>query len=93
MEGWWVANTPPAKTSAGESELRMRMARFQINFTSGIIMYPPEEIEGSYNDAKEFAESRLKDYAPGTRYHIRMWRMDPLYPNWVPCDDPDFLSC
>ena len=69
------------------------MARFQISFTYGMVMYPPAELEGTYADAKKLAETQLEKYAPGTRYHIRIWRRDPVYPAWVPCDDPDFKEC
>lgn len=70
-----------------------RVARFQINFTSGVIVYPPEEFEGSYPDAKKFAEAQLERYPPGTRYHVRIRGKDPLYPTWAPCDDENFPEC
>jgi hypothetical protein len=69
------------------------MARYQISFTTGTVIYPPKEFEGSYTDAKKFAEAQLDHHAPGTRYHIRIWRMDPVYPTWVPCDEQGFPEC
>lgn len=70
-----------------------RMARFQVTFTTGAVIHPPEELEGSYSDAKELAESKLDQYPPGTRYHIRIWQRDPAYPTWAPCDEPGFPEC
>ena len=69
------------------------MARFQINFTKGTVIYPPQESEGSYADAKGFAEAQVEHYASGTQYHIRIWRTDPVFSNWAPCDDQDFREC
>jgi hypothetical protein len=69
------------------------MARFQISFTTGIVIYPPKEFEGSYVEAKVFAEAELGHYPPGTRHHIRIWRADPGFPGWAPCDDKDWLAC
>ena len=69
------------------------MARFQISFTTGMAIHPPREFEGSYLEAKKFAEAELEHYASGTRYHIQIWRMDPGFPAWVPCNDKDFPDC
>jgi hypothetical protein len=69
------------------------MARFQISFTMGTVIYPAIELEGGYSDAKEWAEARIGHYPPGTRYHIRIWRQDPAFPAWAPCDDPNFPEC
>jgi len=69
------------------------MARFQINFTTGIIIHPPKEFGGSYEEAKVFAEKECEHYPPGTRYHISKWRFDPVCPVLVSCDDQDFKSC
>jgi hypothetical protein len=70
-----------------------RMARFQISFTTGTSVHPPKEIEGSYAHAKKFAKAQLALYPPGTRYHMRVWREDPVLPVWAPCDDQDFKEC
>ncbi len=69
------------------------MPRFQINFTTGTDIHPPKEFDGSYEEAKKFAEGQLGSYPSGTRYHLRIWRTDPSYPAWAPCDDKDFQSC
>lgn len=69
------------------------MARFQINFTTGMVIHPPKEFEGSFAEAKTLAEAELEYYPPGTRHHIRIWRMDPGIPGWAPCDDEDFRDC
>ena len=77
----------------GDEKQESGMARFQINLIIGMAIHPPVEFEGSYADARKLAEAQLEDYAPGTRYHIRIWRRDPVYPAWVPCGDPDFQEC
>ena len=52
-----------------------------------------QEFEGSCADVKGFAEAQLEHYASGTRYHIRIWRTDPVFSSWAPCDDQDFREC
>ena len=88
-----VVPTPTGLETAWKKRQETGMARFQITFTTGTIIYPPKEFEGRHDDAKKFAEAQLEHYPAGTRYHIRMWRMDPVCPIWVPCDDPDFKEC
>jgi hypothetical protein len=84
---------PTARQLAGKGNTEEDIARFQITFTTGMVIHPAKEFEGSYEEAKESAEAELEQYLPGTRHHIRIWRMDPGTLGWAPCDDEDFREC
>jgi hypothetical protein len=57
------------------------MTRSQIHFTTGMIIYPPEEFEGGYDDAIAFAEKQRELYparVPGIIFGSCGWMLYAL---------------